>query len=86
MEKLNIGLQHKYDNFKKCYEALGKVIELQEQLKISAAANPIMQDLVNAGVIKHFELAYETAWKFLKEYLTYTYDSKETSHNTCRSS
>ena len=28
-----------------------------------------MKDLVLSGVIKHFELTYETAWKFLKEYL-----------------
>jgi nucleotidyltransferase substrate binding protein (TIGR01987 family) len=63
------GLTHKYNNFKKCYETLGNVIKLQEQLQINTASNPVMQDLITAGVIKHFELAYETAWKFLKEYL-----------------
>ena len=26
-------------------------------------------DLLSAGVIQHFELAYETPWKFLKQYL-----------------
>ncbi len=79
MEKLNAGLHAKYENFKKCYEALGKVIHLQEQLILSAASNTVMKDLINAGVIKHFELAYETAWKFLKEYLAYKYNSEEGS-------
>jgi nucleotidyltransferase substrate binding protein (TIGR01987 family) len=74
MEELNEGLRHKYDNFKKCYEALGKVIHLQDELIMSTISNPVMQDLINAGVIKHFEIAYETAWKFLKEYLSQTYN------------
>jgi nucleotidyltransferase substrate binding protein (TIGR01987 family) len=65
MEDLN----HKHDNFKKCYEALGKVIALQEQLEYIAMDNSTAEDLFTAGVIKHFELAYETGWKFLKEYL-----------------
>lgn len=73
------GLENKYDNFKKCYEALGNVIELQEQLEISAASNPVMQNLITAGVIKHFELTYETAWKFLKEYLAKTYNCEALS-------
>jgi nucleotidyltransferase substrate binding protein (TIGR01987 family) len=73
------GLDNKYDNFKKCYEALGNVIELQEQLEISAALNPVMQNLITAGVIKHFELTYETAWKFLKEYLAKTYNCEALS-------
>jgi nucleotidyltransferase substrate binding protein (TIGR01987 family) len=72
-------LEHKYDNFKKIYEALNRAIQTQKKLEISAASNPVMQDLITAGVIKHFELAYETAWKFLKEYLSYKYDCKETS-------
>jgi len=79
MEELNKELLHKYENFKKCYIALGKVIDLQEQLQLNAVSDPIMQDLINAGVIKHFELAYETAWKFLKEYLAYTYNCEATS-------
>lgn len=75
MENLN----HKYDNFKKCCEALGNVIQLQGQLGLSSATNPIMKDLINAGVIKHFELTYETAWKFLKAYLANKYNCEATS-------
>jgi|SRR5581483_3726686 len=72
-------LKKKYDNFKNCYESLGNVILVQEQLSTIAAQNPIAQDLFTAGVIKHFELAYETAWKFLKQYLLETYEIDITS-------
>lgn len=30
---------------------------------------PHLEEVLSASVIKHFELAYETGWKFLKEYL-----------------
>ena len=73
------GLANKFDNFKQCYKALGNVIELQGQLEISAASNPVMQNLITAGVIKHFELTYETAWKFLKEYLANVYNCEALS-------
>jgi nucleotidyltransferase substrate binding protein (TIGR01987 family) len=67
-------LKHKYDNFKKCYEALGNIIEMQKKLNDIAATNPVADDLFNAGVIKHFELTYETAWKFLKQYILEVYN------------
>lgn len=70
MESLN----RKYENFKKCYAALGKSINTQHELEALSLDlnNPLIQNLpetVIAGVVKHFELTYETAWKFLKEYL-----------------
>ena len=73
------GLKHKYENFKQCYKTLGNVIELQEQLEISIASDSIMENLITAGVIKHFELTYETAWKFLKEYLAHVYNCEALS-------
>jgi len=73
------ALNHKYNNFKKCYEALGNVILVQEELNYIAIANPIADDLFKAGVIKHFELAYETAWKFLKQYLADVYHQELSS-------
>ncbi len=72
-------LKHKYENFRKCCDALGKAIELQEQLESTMAGNTIAQDLFTAGVIKHFELTYETGWKFLKTYLNIKYDYRESS-------
>ncbi|HLC07087.1 MAG TPA: nucleotidyltransferase substrate binding protein [Candidatus Babeliales bacterium] len=71
------SLDRKYENFKKCYEALGKSINTQNELEAISLSNPSVQNLfdtVNAGVIKHFELAYETGWKFLKEYLLIIYN------------
>jgi len=76
------GLIHKYENFKKCYESLGRVIELQKEFEQLAIDNPVAQDLFTAGVIKHFELAYETAWKFLKEYLAEKYNHEVLSPKT----
>jgi len=67
-------LNKKYDNFKKCYESLGNVIKLQQQLSDIALENPVANDLFNAGVIQHFEITYETAWKFLKQYLLEYYE------------
>jgi nucleotidyltransferase substrate binding protein (TIGR01987 family) len=75
MEDLN----HKYENFKKCYEALGKVIDFQKELESMTFDNPVAQDFFNAGVIKQFELAYETGWKFLKEYLAEKYNHEALS-------
>lgn len=69
MESLN----RKYANFKNCCDSLGEVIGKH------ASINPddyIMQKLSTAGVVKHFELTYETGWKFLKEYLFVTYDKE----------
>ena len=78
MEEL-VGLHHKYDNFKQCYETFGEIIQLQEQSQLDSTLSPIMQSLISAGVIKHFEITYETAWKFLKEYLEYKYDCEALS-------
>lgn len=72
-------LKHKYENFKKCYETLGEVIQLQQELEATLAENPIAQKLLIAGVVKHFELAYETGWKFLKEYLAQKYNHESFS-------
>jgi nucleotidyltransferase substrate binding protein (TIGR01987 family) len=67
------ALEIKYSNFKNCYTSLGNVIALQKDLYELAADNPIADNLFTAGVIKHFELTYETCWKFLKLYLTEKY-------------
>lgn len=72
-------LKRKYDNFKQRYEKLGKAIAVQEQLQSIAAANIDAKNLFLAGVTQHFKLAYETAWKFLKQYLTEKYGSSAVS-------
>lgn len=72
-------LKYKYENFKKCYVALGNVIEIQKQLAEIAEESPVAEDLFISGVIKHFELTYETCWKFLKVYLAEKYDCQALS-------
>jgi nucleotidyltransferase substrate binding protein (TIGR01987 family) len=63
MEALSI----KYTNFLKAYKALDRAIKVLERSIHHVPQD--MHDTIVAGVIKHFELAYETAWKFLKQYL-----------------
>lgn len=62
-------LNQKYGNFKKAYEALSKVLEAQEKYKKIAAEDASLFQMHSAGVIQHFEMVYETCWKFLKQYL-----------------
>lgn len=65
MENIS-SVDKKYQNFLKAYKALHKSIVILEQ---QSFVNEDLKNVVLSGVIKHFELAYETAWKFLKEYL-----------------
>jgi nucleotidyltransferase substrate binding protein (TIGR01987 family) len=67
-------LKHKYENFKNCYEDLGRIIIFHKELESMNFANPIAETYFDAGVVKQFELTYETAWKFLKKYLEVTYN------------
>jgi len=58
-------LKVKYDNFFSAYYTFTDAIK--EQADIRKLTDKC--STTEAGVIKHFELVYETAWKFLKEYL-----------------
>lgn len=60
-------MKHKFDNFVKTYKALNKSMNVLK--KIGSQVPEDEHDVIVAGVIKHFELAYETAWKFLKIYI-----------------
>lgn len=63
MEKL----KRKHENFARSYNALNNSILVLNNLSTKVSKNE--HNVITAGVIKHFELAYETAWKFLKQYL-----------------
>lgn len=69
------ALERKYNNFKKSYMSLGRAIDVQKQLSAIAAKNTDANDLFISGVIQHFEITYETAWKFLKQYLMEVHDT-----------
>lgn len=67
-------LNDKYQNFIDAYAALGEAIISQQELQIITGNNAKFQNLFTAGIIQHFELTYETAWKFLKEYVRHKHD------------
>lgn len=60
------SLERKHKNFMKAYKALQESLEVMKDQKM--IPGPI-HNVIVAGVIKHYELAYETGWKFLKVYL-----------------
>lgn len=66
-------LSHKYINFQNAHDAFTQAITTQEKLSNLAKNDSAVDNLLSAGVIQHFELAYETMWKFLKEYLKSTH-------------
>lgn len=60
-------IQRKYDNFSRAYNALQRSIKILKNLPPDTPTD--LHDVIVAGVIKHFELAFEMCWKFLKVYL-----------------
>jgi len=77
------ALIRKYTNFQKAHQALRRAIAAQQQLHNTIAADSSdLDDLISAGVIQHFEIAYETAWKFLKQYIYDIYNVEVTSPKT----
>lgn len=64
MEKL----KNKHTNFLRGFKTFKQVIDRFNETK--ETVDIIQYKLNMGGVIKHFEITYELAWKFLKEYLT----------------
>lgn len=68
-------VDNKFANFVAAYQALQRAIAFYEKHKQELLkSEPEGVDILITAVIKNFELAYETSWKFLKEYLERTYD------------
>ena len=68
MEKL----KYKYEKFVRALEALGRAIS-------SFSRHDIPEDLkehILTSIIKHYEMCYESGWKFLKLYLEKEYEIK----------
>lgn len=73
------GLALKHSTFKDAFNALGRVINTRRRLQQKNPNDSDANDLLSSGVIQHFELAYETCWKFLKEFLEIKHDVKVNS-------
>jgi len=65
-------LKYKYEKFVRALEALGRAIS-------SFSRHDIPEDLkehILTSIIKHYEMCYESGWKFLKLYLEKEYEIK----------
>jgi len=58
MNQKEIRWRQRFDNFENAYELLKKYIDI---------ADP--DELQRAGIIQFFEMAFELAWKVMKDYL-----------------
>jgi nucleotidyltransferase substrate binding protein (TIGR01987 family) len=58
MSQKEIRWRQRFDNFENAYKLLEKYINI---------ANP--DELQRAGIIQFFEMAFELAWKVMKDYL-----------------
>jgi nucleotidyltransferase substrate binding protein (TIGR01987 family) len=57
MSQKEIRWRQRFENFENAYELLAKYINLANQ------------ELERAGIIQFFEMAFELAWKVMKDYL-----------------
>lgn len=73
------GLKAKYSNFKNAYTTLGKFINARKEIKNISIQSLDANDIYAALIAKHFELAFETGWKFAKTYLEEINDVHATS-------
>ncbi|CAN5188386.1 hypothetical protein BH09DEP1_BH09DEP1_3390 [soil metagenome] len=75
MENLD-SIDKKYNNFLKVYQGLRNSLTIVKKQDVIESN---LKEVVLSGTIKQFELTYETAWKFLKEYLHQMYGPVVTS-------
>jgi len=62
-------LTHKRKLFNDSCNTLNRMIAMRPKLHHADHNEADVRDLFTAGVIHHFELTYETYWKYLKQYL-----------------
>lgn len=58
MNEKDMRWRQRFDNFENAYELLAKYIDI-----------PDPEELERAGIIQFFEMAFELAWKVMKDYL-----------------
>lgn len=68
------SLKNKLASFEKAYGALERAIAAHAKFSEQPLVDPDIADTLMTGIVKNFELAYETGWKFLKQFLFDVYN------------
>lgn len=70
------------DSLMKAVDALKRSVKIADQNMSSA--NPDLRDTVRAGVIQHFEVAYEQSWKFIQRWIRENGTPEDADHPRTR--
>jgi hypothetical protein len=61
-------LLYKHNHFRGACNALNRMIVFRSELHTDLLTTDV-NDLFDAGIVHHLEVAYATCWKYLKQYL-----------------
>ena len=57
------------ESFHSAVDSLGQALERSEDAVLMNNLDETLRNVVQSGVIKHFEFTYELSWKFIKRWL-----------------
>lgn len=57
------------ESFRSAVDSLSQALGHSEDAALMSSLDETLQNVVQSGVIKHFEFTYELSWKFIKRWL-----------------